>query len=194
MIHMAGNMLLFISARAYNEYSHALTSSPFIYLAELGLLAFFFFHAFHASYLSWKNYRARPVGYAQSASGEKRTPWLHRTLLAQGLLLLVFVILHLNTFKYGLEYTINYGNGEMRDIHRLMIEVFKQPIYVAWYVVALLVLGLHLSHGLSSTLQTIGFHHPRYQMPIRLLGIVYALIVSFGFISQPLYVYVFYKG
>src|ERR1700677_20530 len=133
MIHMTGNMLVFVGPRAYNEYSHALTSSPLIYLAELGLVAFFLFHAFYASFLTWKNYRARPIGYAVRASGEKRTAWLHRTLFVQGLILLVFVILHLITFKYGPYYTVNYGNGEIRDLFRLMLEVFHQPEYVVWY-------------------------------------------------------------
>ncbi len=70
MIHMVGNMLIFTGPRAYNEYSHALTSNELIYVAELGLVAFFLLHAFHASYLTWKNYHARPVGYAMRASAK----------------------------------------------------------------------------------------------------------------------------
>jgi succinate dehydrogenase / fumarate reductase cytochrome b subunit len=194
LMHMAGNMLVFIGPRAYNEYSHALVSNPLIYAAELGLIAFFLGHAFYATVLTWKNYRARPEPYAMRASGAKRTPWLHRSLFVQGSILLVFVILHLITFKYGPHYTVNYGNGEIRDLFRLMIEVFQEPGYVAWYLVALAILGAHLSHGVSSTIQSFGIHHPRYQCGIKIAGRIYAAVVALGFISQPVYIYAFYKG
>lgn len=194
MVHMTGNMLVFLGPQAYNEYSHALTSNHLIYLAELGLVAMFLAHAFYASYLTWNNYRARDTRYAMRASGAKRTPWLHRTLFAQGLVLLVFVILHLVTFKYGPYYTANYGQGEVRDLFKLMVEVFQQPVYVGWYLVALLILCFHLSHGVSSTIQSFGIHHPRYQKAIHRFGVLYALVVALGFISQPVYIFWFYKG
>jgi succinate dehydrogenase / fumarate reductase cytochrome b subunit len=194
LIHMAGNMLIFVSPRAYNEYGHAITANPFLYVAELGLIAFFLGHAFHASYLTWRNYRARPEKYAVRSSGAKRTPWIHRTLFAQGLLLLVFVILHLITFKYGPHYEVDYGHGPIRDLFKLMLEVFTEPGYVIWYVIALLVLCMHLSHGFASTFQTLGVHHVRYQCGIQWLGRIYALVVGFGFISQPIYIFLFYKG
>jgi succinate dehydrogenase / fumarate reductase cytochrome b subunit len=154
----------------------------------------FLAHAFQASYLTWKNYRARDTRYAMLPSGAKRTPWLHRTLFVQGLVLLVFVILHLITFKYGPHYTVNYGEGEIRDLFRLMVEVFQQPGYVAWYLVALFILGMHLSHGVKSTIQSFGVHHPRWQNAIRCFGVVYACVVMIGFISQPIYLFAFYKG
>ena len=132
LTHMAGNMLVFVGPRAYNEYGHALTSTPLIYLAEAGLVFFFTAHAYISLRLAWRNWRARPVGYAVSSHGEKRTPWIAKTLWVQGILLLVFVILHLITFKYGTYYTVNYGDGEIRDLFRLMVEVFAQPEYVAW--------------------------------------------------------------
>jgi succinate dehydrogenase / fumarate reductase cytochrome b subunit len=192
MTHMAGNMLIFVGPRAYNEYSHALTSNPLIYLAELGLVAFFLFHAFYASFITWKNYRARDHKYAMNATGDKRTPWLHRTLFVQGAILFVFVILHLITFKYGPHYTVNYGNGEIRDLFRLMIEVFQQPGYVAWYLVCLVILAAHLSHGVGSTIQSFGIH--KYSCGWKIFSRLYALVVGLGFISQPIFIYVFYKG
>jgi succinate dehydrogenase / fumarate reductase cytochrome b subunit len=188
VMHMLGNMLILVGPQPYNEYSHALISNHLIYAAEAGLVLLFLAHLFLALRLSWSNMGARDGRYAILPNGAKRTSWTQRTLWAQGLLILVFVILHLATFKYGPHYTVNYGQGEMRDLHRLVIEVFHEPGYVAWYLVALVVLGFHVSHGVGSSLQTLGIHHPRYQRPICCASIGYALIVIGGFISQPLYV------
>ena len=189
LIHMLGNMLIMVGPQAYNEYSHKLTSNPLIYVAEAGLVAMFLGHLLYALYLSWRNYRSRDVRYAMYPSGPKRTSWTQRSLWAQGLLVLVFLILHLITFKYGPEYTANYGQGDIRDLHKLAIEVFHDPIYVGWYLVALLILGFHLSHGVGSTFQTLGFRHPRYEKGVRVLSVLYAVIVTAGFVSQPIYVY-----
>ncbi|MGE3680481.1 MAG: succinate dehydrogenase cytochrome b subunit [Bdellovibrionales bacterium] len=193
LIHMMGNLLILVGPQVYNEYSYKLISNPLIYVAEAGLVALFLVHLIQAVRISWSNYKARgPVRYAVLPNGSKRTTWTQRSLWAQGLLILVFTILHLITFKYGTHYTVNYGQGEIRDLHRLVIEVFHEPLYVVWYLVALVVLGLHLAHGVKSSFQSLGIHHPRYQRLIRWFGLSYAWIVALGFISQPIYVYLFH--
>lgn len=194
LTHMLGNMLILVGPEAYNEYSHKLISNPLIYLAEAGLLALFVGHLVFALRLSYKNWRARDTRYAMYPSGLKRTTWTQRSLWAQGLLILVFLILHLITFKYGNHYTATYNGVEMRDLHKLIVEVFHNPIYVGWYLVSLFVLGLHLSHGVGSSFQTLGIHHPRYQCAIRSFSIGYAIIVIAGFVSQPVYVFFIHKG
>ncbi len=127
----------------------------------------FLAHFVIALALAWSNWKARDFKYAMPASGPKRTTLTQRSLWAQGLLILVFMILHLITFKYGPHYVVDYGKGEIRDLHRLVIEVFNEPVYVVWYVVALVVLGFHLSHGVGSSLQTLGIHHIRYQRHLK---------------------------
>lgn len=194
MLHMLENMLILAGPKPYNNYAHFLTSNPLIYLAEAGLLAIFIMHLLLASLISIKNMGAREGRYAMPATGAKRTSMTQRSLWAQGLLILVFLILHLITFKFGTEYTANYGQGEIRDLHRLIIEVFKEPMYVAWYIVALIVLGFHLSHGVGSSFQTLGIHHPKYQCAIRRFSILYAVVVACGFIVQPLYVFFIHRG
>ncbi len=194
LVHMVGNLLILVGPQAYNEYSHALISNPLIYLAEAGLLLMFLAHLVIASVISFANWRARDSRYAVPPNGDKGTSLLKRTLWFQGLLILVFLILHLITFKYGTHYTANYGKGDIRDLHRLAIEVFHQPGYVIWYIVALLTLLFHLSHGLPSSLQTFGIYQPRFQYGFKVAGWTYALIVGVGFIVQPLYVFFIYQG
>lgn len=192
--HMLGNMLILVGPQAYNEYANALVSNRLLIVAEVGLLAMFVGHLLFALGISWSNYRARDTRYAVRPSGPKRTSWAQRSLWAQGLLILVFLILHLITFKYGNHYSTDYGHGEIRDLHRLVVEVFQVPEYVIWYLVALLVLAFHLGHGVGSSLQTFGINHPRYEKGIRAFSILYAVVVIGGFISQPLYVFLIHRG
>lgn len=192
--HMLGNMLIFIGPKAYNEYSHALVSNPLIYLAEAGLVLFFLVHIFISLGLQLRNWSSRQNKYAVRSNGEKGTSPIARTLWAQGLVILIFVILHLITFKFGEYHSVNYGEGEIRDLFRLVVEVFQSPIYVGWYILSLLLLGYHLSHGVASSFQTLGFNHPKYTPCIKKISLGFALVVSAGFMSQPIYVYFFLRG
>lgn len=191
--HMAGNMLIFVSPKAYNLYSHSLVTNPLIYLAEVGLLGIFLLHVILALGLALKNAGSRKVSYAMSPQKKAQAALFSRTMWAQGLVILAFVIFHLLTFKFSNHgYTVVYGNQEVHDLHRLVVEVFSQPIYVIGYVLTLLLMLAHLSHGLSSTFQSLGFSHPKYTPIIKSVGWVYSLVVVGGFISQPLYVYFLY--
>jgi succinate dehydrogenase / fumarate reductase cytochrome b subunit len=187
--HMAGNLLIFISPDAYNSYGHALTSGSIIYFAE-GLLVFALAtHIFLALNLTVKNRSARPGGYAVAAAAPKKASFGSTTMAVHGTIILVFIILHLITFKYGTHYETTVNGVVMRDLSRLMFEVFAQPGYVAWYLVALVLLGFHLRHGVSSVFQSFGLLHPSYQKGIKCLGVLYAVVVAGGFIAQPVYIF-----
>lgn len=193
--HMAGNMLIFLGPDAYNSYGHAITSGSLIYVIEAILLLALTTHVFLATSLTLQNRRARPGSYAMSAPTQKRSTLASRTMAVHGSIILVFIILHLATFKYGPNvsegYTTTVNGVPMRDLARLMFEVFAQPGYVAWYIVALILLGFHLRHGVSSMFQSFGLLHPTYQKPIKALGIIYGAVVALGFISQPVYIFFF---
>jgi succinate dehydrogenase / fumarate reductase cytochrome b subunit len=189
LTHMAGNMLIFVGPDAYNSYSHALITNKLIYVAEAGLVFLFLLHAITATWLTIENRRARPQGYYQGTNGAKAVCPASKTMAYQGVIILVFTILHLITFKYGTMYETTVNGVVMRDLHRLVLEVFHKPGYVAWYVVALIALGFHLSHGFASSFQSLGFNHTRYTPWLKCAGRAYAFIVMAGFLAQPLYVY-----
>lgn len=189
LTHMLGNLLVFVGPEAYNMYSHKLVTNPLIYVAEAGLVIMFIIHLGFALKLSLANKLARPENYAVSASGDKGTHWVQKTMWHQGVIILVFVVLHLITFKFGSYYETTIDGQRVRDLFRLMEEVFMQPLYVCGYIFALFVLGFHLSHGVSSAIRTLGFNHPSYDSGIRKIGFLYAVLVAGGFISQPLYIY-----
>lgn len=189
--HMLGNLLIFVSPQKYNEYGHAIVSNPALYLAEGFLILTLLAHIIKGIAVTIRNRRARPVTPAVGLSGEKNSSFAVKTMIYQGVIIAVFVVLHLLTFKFGPHYSVDYGKGEIRDLYRLILEVFQQPVYVAGYFLCMIVLGLHLSHGFYSSVQTLGIHHPKYNPAIKIVGHVYALAVSAGFAAQPIYVFLF---
>jgi len=187
--HMAGNMLMFISADMYNAYGHALTSGLMIYAIEAVLLSALAVHVICAVSLTLENRAARGTRYAVRSSGPKRESLASRTMAVQGSLILAFIILHLITFKYGTYYETTVDGVVMRDLHRLLVETFQQPGYVLWYLVALVLLGFHLSHGFGSIFQSLGIKNERTEKPIAALSLIYGIVVAVGFLAQPIYIF-----
>jgi succinate dehydrogenase / fumarate reductase, cytochrome b subunit len=183
--HMLANLLVIFDKDGYNHYSHNLTSNPLVYLAELGLLAFFVGH-FISGILVWqRNRAARPVDYQFKVAADRtgRKSIASTTMILSGLVMLVFVPLHLETFKFGAWYTT--PDGQMRDLHRLVIEVFQSPLYTLWYLVAMPILGAHAWHGFGSGFESLGVS---YKRELRMLGRAIAVVLTVGFMAVPLYV------
>ncbi|MCA2961630.1 MAG: succinate dehydrogenase cytochrome b subunit [Silvanigrellales bacterium] len=189
--HMLGNLLIFVSAESYNRYAHALISNPLIYVAEAALVVTLALHAYNGISLWLRNQRTKPSQYAVAPTRVKGASLASKSMAYSGSIVLVFIILHLVTFKYGANYTAVYGGVEMRDLHRLVLEVFRVPAYVAWYFVCMVLVGVHLFHGFSSSFQTLGLNHPRYNGLLKAAGTFYGVVVAAGFIVQPLYVFFF---
>lgn len=193
LAHMLGNMLIFLGPEVYNTYSHKLISNPAIYLIEAALVFIFLVHVALAVTLNLRNKSARTQGYASGTNGNKAVTLASKTMVYQGVLLFVFIVLHLLTFKFGNYYQVDYNGLVIRDLYRLVIEVFQSPVYVVGYVFCMIVLLLHLSHGVSSVFQTLGLGHPRYKSRVDKMACAYSLIVALGFISQPVYVFLFLR-
>jgi succinate dehydrogenase / fumarate reductase cytochrome b subunit len=190
LTHMLGNLLILVSADAYNKYGHGIVTSGILVPAEIVLVLALIVHVTMAILLTVENRAARGgQRYAVSPSKEKGGTLASRTMAVQGTIILVFIILHISTFKFGTVYETTVGGVQMRDLHRLIVEVFHQPGYVLWYVVALILLGFHLRHGVGSVFQSFGWKNDHYAPIIQKLSIAYAVIVALGFLSQPLYVY-----
>lgn len=186
VVHLAGNLLIFVGADAFNAYSHALISNPFIYVAEFGLLALFALHLVSGIAVTRANRAARPQGYAvkRKAGHTSNKSFASTTMILSGLLVLAFVPLHIVTFKFGAWYEDAHG---IRDLHRLVIEVFRDPLHVAWYVVAMTIIGFHLWHGFASGIETLGVTSRR---SLRQLSWVLAVVIAGGFALIPIALFV----
>jgi succinate dehydrogenase / fumarate reductase cytochrome b subunit len=193
VFHLAGNLLLFFGPAEFNEHAHALISNPLVVPAEIGLLAVFLLHAVKATLNFLANRKARPRRYEVKtwAGGASRKSWASATMIASGLFVFAFVPFHLVTFKYGAYYAS--AEAGVRDLHRLMVEVFQRPVYVAFYVVAMAVVGLHLRHGVSSSLQSLGLIPDRWIRTVLRLCLGLALLVGGGFALIPVYIFFFMR-
>ena len=191
--HLSGNLLLFSqNPDPYNQFSHFLIGLGWLMIAaELGLIAILLFHMVSAISISIGKKKARPVAYAKTGNaGEpSKKTFSSKTMIWTGLLIFAFIAIHLKTFKFGPNYSSTVDGVEMRDLHTLVWEVFQNPIYVVWYVGALIFLGFHLRHGFWSAFQSLGVHHPRFTPVIYSVGILVAIIISVGFLGIPLWIY-----
>jgi len=147
--HLTGNLLLFAGPAAFNGYSHKLISNPLIYVVEAGLVAIFLLHVFKAVTNWARNRGARPAGYAEKkwAGHTSRKSVASATMIYTGVVTFAFVVFHLVTFKYGPWYTTMGKEGEVRDLHRLTVEVFQSPLMVGFYVACMILIFLHLRHA-----------------------------------------------
>lgn len=189
--HLSGNLLFIVGPDAFNQYAHRLTSNPLVYLAEAGLLAVFLLHVFKAVWMFIANQAARPSRYqkrtwAKTKSAASRKSVASATMIVTGTLILLFVVTHLATFKFGHYYETPDG---IRDLYRLQIEIFSNPGYVAFYLLCMGLVFLHLWHGLSSAAQSFGIDHPTWTPRILVVGRVLALVIAGGFLVLPIYTF-----
>jgi succinate dehydrogenase / fumarate reductase cytochrome b subunit len=179
--HIAGNALVFLGPTIFNQYAHTLESNPLIPVIEIGLLLIFLLHIYRTITMYLGNQQARPVRYTMKKwqGPPSRKTFASSTMIFSGLWLLIFVIIHVRAFRYGAEYETAAG---VRDLYRLEMENFTNPLMVAFYVLSMLVVGSHLWHGASSAIQSLGLDHPRWTPRIRAFGKVMAVVIAGGFI------------
>ena len=190
VLHLIGNAIIFAGPEAFNSYSHMLISNPLIVPIELGLLAIFLVHIYKAITMWTANQAARPVGYLKKelAGHTSRKSVSSSTMILSGVLILIFVIVHVKQFKFGSFY-LTAEEGDVRDLFRTELEVFSNPLWVGFYVVATLLVGLHLRHGVASGFQSLGIDHPTYTRRLTTIALFFALLIGVGLAFIPVWVY-----
>lgn len=186
--HLLGNLLMFvgINGEAFNHYAEALEHNPFLPVAEIGLVVLFLLHIVLSVRATLINLSARPVGYEVYKGKGARTPG-SRTMAWTGVLILSFLIIHVGTFKYDI------GGLKGTDLFAHVLGWFSNPLYAAFYVLAVAGVGLHLSHGVQSAIQTFGLNHPKYTPLLKKAGLAFAFLIFAGFASLPVYFGFFHK-
>jgi succinate dehydrogenase / fumarate reductase cytochrome b subunit len=190
VLHLAGNAIIFFGPETFNEYSHRLISNPLIIPVEIGLLLVFLLHIYKTVTMWMRNKAARPIGYRKKemAGHTSRKSLSSSTMIASGLIIMVFLTIHVKQFRFGSFY-LAAGSDSIRDLYRTEVEVFQQPLWVMFYVIATLLVGLHLRHGFASAFQSLGVDHPRYTRRLVALGIAFAILIGGGLAVIPIWVY-----
>lgn len=196
IIHLAGNLMIFIpdGGRMLNTYSHSLHKlGPLLWLARIILATLFIGHIITGIRVTIQNLRARTTRYAVYASkgGPTKMTVASRWMAITGIILMVFVPLHVRMFTLGPYYETVIDGEPMRDIYRLVVERFKEPGTVIFYSVVMLFLLLHLAHGFWSALQSLGALNKRWLPVAYTAGIVLATLLAAGFFILPIYTYFF---
>ena len=186
IIHLAGNLSLYGGQKAFNGYVGILeVIKPLIRVIEIILGLIFVFHIINGIRLWVENKIARPHGYTINGS-RKNTDVFSRTAFITGSIIFIFLVLHLQTIWYKFNYT-----GSELDLYVITTEWFSHLWYSSLYIVAIVLLGFHLNHGFQSAFQTFGWNNKKYFPLIEKLGTLYAIIISLGFGSIPIYFYFF---
>lgn len=195
--HLAGNFsLYFPEGTVFNTYAATLASFGWLlYVAEIGLLLMFILHIVTAIQITRLNKAARPVGYKsyQTKGGPSKANLSSRFMVVSGILLLAFLVLHIAHFKYGSGisegYVVDINGQQVRDLHRLVVETFQNPVYVVIYVFAMIMLAFHLRHGFWSAFQSLGTRRPHLIGLLQKVSVILAILISLGFMGIPIWIY-----
>ena len=191
--HLSGNFLIFAGPEAFNGYSEKLRHlGPLLWVLRIGMIVALFAHVSLAIKITQENRLARGGQYeVNNHKGE--TGFAKKTMIYTGLLIVVFIALHLYDFTFRSKVgdpTIIAGvnNGESLGLFGLVWNSFLQPWHAGLYVLAMILLGFHLSHGIQSLFQTLGISHDRYTPIINTISLLLAIVLAVGFMTIPLYI------
>jgi len=189
VVHLFGNLMFYGGQIWFNQYAETLESVPGLILIELALAAVFILHILFALIVTIGNWRSAGTAtkrYAVVASkGEKNV--INTSMIWTGLLVVLFLALHVTNLRFG---AALMGGTKDYGYYGLLLFLFKKPWYSALYIISLIALGLHLWHGVQSVSRTFGFQHPKYFPAIFQFSKIFAIVITLGFISIPVYVMV----
>jgi succinate dehydrogenase / fumarate reductase cytochrome b subunit len=199
IVHLLGNLTMFIpdGGKAFNEYAHfleGLLHGWLIIAFEIGLIAAALIHAVYAITVALiDKQKARPQKYAvvRNAGGKSRKSWASRSMILTGPIILVFVILHVRMFKFADHPPVVYHGTEMKDLYAVVVEAFKVPWITLAYMAVMVLLGMHLWHGVWSAFQSMGWNSDRHVSLLTRISWAAGVVLGLGFLVLPPYIYFF---
>jgi succinate dehydrogenase / fumarate reductase cytochrome b subunit len=179
--HLLGNLQIFEGPERLNAYAAFLKSTgELLWAVRIVLLVSLVLHVIASVQVSLASKRSRPAGYAEKKSIE--TSYAARTMIWSGPLIFLYVVYHLAMFTF-----LVTGPGySPTDVYRNEVQAFQVPAISAFYVVAIVFLGMHLYHGAWSMLHTLGASNPRYRVLRRTIAPIVAIAITVGYIAIPI--------
>jgi succinate dehydrogenase cytochrome b subunit len=191
IVHMYGNLKVFIGAEYFNTYSEGLRGlgapifghTHLLWISRLVLLAAVVLHVWAAWSLYQESQQARAINYIKHSKVQASLAALY--IRVGGVILLIFVIFHLMHFTWGVPGV--HPDFSQTDVYRNLVIGFRSYGYLPaiFYLVAMAALGFHLYHGTSSLFQTLGLNQSNTK-PLRALSLCLAIVIAVGFAIVPL--------
>jgi len=176
LTHLLGNSVSFLGRDAFNAYAEKLHSlGGLVYVFEIGLLTLFLIHIITGIILYVENLQARPARYSVNTAEGGRS-WGSRTMPYTGVIIIVFIIVHLLNFHF---------TDKSVPVADLVRGLLSRPPLALFYIVSLLAVALHLSHGAWSLFQSIGFNHDKYNRVLLKGALAFSILIGTVFILIP---------
>ncbi len=184
--HLLGNSTIFVGADWLNSYAeHLQDLGPFVWVFRVFMIAVLGLHIFMGVVLSWKNWRASPGKYA--VKNRLKITFASNTMIWTGLLLLAFIVYHLLQFTVRVtpDVVMAFDAHDRFDVFLMVVSSMKITAIAAVYIFAMVVLFLHLSHGIQSLFQSIGWNNEKTLPKFNLLSKAISVFFLVGFGAIP---------
>jgi succinate dehydrogenase / fumarate reductase, cytochrome b subunit len=185
--HVVGNLKAFSGRAAFNDYSAwirtvgnpAVPGETTLWIIRIVLLVAVVAHFWAAISLWRQAKRARPQAYVTKKSVAQS--YASRTMRWGGVIVLLFIIWHILDLTTG---TVNPDGHDTTPYDRLVAS-FSNPFSTAFYAIAVILLGMHLRHGIWSATQTLGQSNRRREKTVSLFALAFATVLTLGFLLVP---------
>lgn len=192
-VHLAINLLLLLpQTDTFNVAAHFMGTNIVIKVFEVVLFGTILIHIIYTLIVQIQNWMARPVRY-------KIESWAHKSpfskfMIHTAVILSVFLVMHLWDFYFEPKFfseieEVSINGSLYHNIGLRVIEAFRMPGVVIFYVISFLILGFHLHHGFQSAFQSLGLNHTKYMPAVSLLSTLISIFLTVGFIIIPLAIY-----
>lgn len=188
IVHVGLNLCVFGGEDMFNSAAHFMGGFWVPRVLEIGLFAMLIIHIVQGTILEMDNRSKRGIGYKVSY-GNRGSRWNSRSMWFLGILILLFLILHLSDFWFPNRSHQHFVLGEEINLFEKMQETFSHLWVVIVYIIGCVALAYHLLHGFQSAFRSLGVYNKRWLALLNCIGIAFSIIVPLLFISMPVSFY-----
>ena len=201
LVHLGINLFILPicenHAEMFTAAAHFMGTNWIVKVFEIVLIVAFLVHITYGIILQIQNWIARgKVGY--KSRSKSTTSFMSRYIIYTGLLIFMFLLLHFYNFYFiklgfiSAPAAANLPSPQEEHFYELVVWLFSNDIiFSIIYIIAFIILGIHLNHAFQSAFQTLGLNHSKYTPAIKIIGKIYSIIVPLGFIIIPVYFMIF---
>jgi len=184
LLHVSINLTALVSREAYEVACHFMDTNILVQIMVPVLALGFAIHILYSIIITMRNMKARPVNY--SVSNGAKAEWASKNMFILGAIVVGFLCIHLTHFWAKMQLRHFLGeNGE--NPYDLLVTLFSQWYYCLIYIVWIIAVYFHISHGFWSAFQTVGINNSKWIPRLKCVAKIYAIIVTLGFLSIPVY-------